>query len=170
MYPLGILSKLVSLLPSSTSPSKIPESELHFAFHQWKRKTLKDFPLLESKRVIFTISSDTSSRQMYRTSAELEMQHWQAQMRIILNYPKLLCVVLLPFNLFVPSSNSLKGGQRPSSHTHIYYQEWDTFWGVSSCSCPHLCGPKIQVCIRLPLLIRAGESTSLQPPSSDGHG
>ena len=170
MCPLGILSKLVCLLPSSTSPSTIPESGPHFAFHQWEGETSKDLPLLDRNWVTFIISSDNSSRWMYITCAGLEMQHWQAQIQTVLDYPKPLCIVLFPFNPSVPNSNSLKGCQQSSSHPcgNIQYSHWGTFWGVSSCSCPYLCGPKNQVCIRL--LISAGESASLQPPNSaDGH-
>jgi len=62
------------LLPYSTSSGKVPESQLHSAFCHREGKTSKGFPLLDRNGVI-TIKGDNSSRWLYRTSAELEMEH-----------------------------------------------------------------------------------------------
>lgn len=91
-YPIGCNCPL----PSSTSPGEIPESEPHFASHQWEGKTSKDLPLLERNKVIVIIS-DSSSKWMYKTFAELEMWHKEAQMQTVLYYPKPLCTAFFLF-------------------------------------------------------------------------
>lgn len=103
---------------------------------------------------------------MYRNCAELDMQHWEAQMQTGLDSLKPLRIVLFPFNPSVPNNNSLKGRQQSSSHPMaIFSIHTEALLRVSvAAAFPFFCGPKNQVCIRLLFLTSTGESASLQPP------